>query len=101
MLKDCRRNRQCAHCSRFNHHRSLCSKLFNNGDQSSNVFPEVQKVNTEAQTVSGVVDEEKMMLTSVIQILMQMATATIKKIPGDISLTVHIILDSGSQRQRD
>ena len=38
------------------------------------------------------------MLTPTNQVLMQMATALIKNIPGDISLTVHIILDSGSQR---
>ena len=98
VLKDCRRNRQCAHCSKLNHHRSLCPKLFNNGPQSSNVPPEIPETNTEAQTVSGVVDEEKIMLTSTNQVLMQTATAPIKNIPGDVSLTVRIILDSGSQR---
>ena len=85
MLKECRRNRQCAHCGRLSHHRSLCPQLFGSGDHSYNVLPEVQKVvSTEAQTISGVVDEEKVMLTSTKQVLMQTATSIIKNIPGDI-----------------
>lgn len=90
VLKGCRRNRQCAHCGTLNHHRSLWSKLFNNGPQSSSVPPE--KVNTEAQTVSGVVDEENIMLTLTNQVLMQRATALIKNIPDCISLTICVII---------
>ena len=94
MLKDCRHNRQCAHCGRQSHHRSLFPQLFRNGDQSLIVLPQGQNVaSTEAQTVSSVVDKEKVMLTSTKQVLMQTATSTIKNIPGDVSLTVCMILD--------
>ena len=97
--KDCRRSRPCAHCGRLNHHRSLCSKLFGGVDQPSNRPRESPSIDqTEVQTVSGVNEEENMMLTSSNQVLMQTALSTVKNISGNTSLTVRIILDSGSQR---
>ena len=33
VLKDCKRERACAHCGRRNHHRSLCHKLFPDSNQ--------------------------------------------------------------------
>ena len=98
MLKDCRRNRQCTHCGRLSHPRSLCLKLFGNGDENSTASSEGRFDNTETQTVSGVVDDEKTMLTSTNQVLMQTATSTIWNTSGDKSLKVRMILDSGSQR---
>ena len=96
MSKDCRRSRQCAHCGKLGHHRSLCAKLFGIESQRSEEVRDDSS--TEAQTVSSVVEGEKAMLTSSNQVLMQTATCTIKSISGESSLSVRMILDSGSQR---
>ena len=88
MLKDCRRDRPCAHCNRPSHHRSLCLKLF---DPQSNPPPESQKV-------SNVINGKEMMLTSGSQVQMQTATSMVKNLSGSSSALVRMILDSGSQR---
>ena len=40
LLKDCQRDRLCAHCGTSGHHRSLCLKLFPSPDQNSNKAPQ-------------------------------------------------------------
>ena len=98
MSKDCRCNRQCTHCVRMSHHRSLCPELFGNGDQSSTASSEGRVDPTETLTVSSVVDDKKTMLISSNQVLMQTATSIIQNTSGDKSLWVCMTLDSGSQR---
>ena len=88
LLKDCKRERPCTHCNRTNHHWRLCQKLFN---VSSNTP-------SESQNVSNVIDDKEMMLTSGSQVQMQTAISMIKNLSGNTSTSVHMILDSGSQR---
>ena len=88
LLKDCKRDRPCAHCNRPSHHRSLCSKLF---EPQSNPPPE-------SQNVSNVIDAKEMILTSGNQVQMQTATSIVKNLSGSSSASVRMILDSGSQR---
>ena len=82
----------------MSHHQSLCPQLFGNGDQSSTASSEERVDPTETLTVSGVIDDEKTMLTSSNQVLMQTATSIIQNTSDDKSLRVRTILDSGSQR---
>ena len=88
----------CTHCGRLNHRRSLYPKLYGNGDGNYTASSEGRVDNTETQTVSDVVDDEKTMLTSTNQVLMQTAISTIRNTSGEKSLKVCMILDSRSQR---
>ena len=92
MAKDCRRQRSCFHCGKSGHHRSICSKLFIVGD-SKPAESEVQTISAQGDSVNTKTDE-----ICRNQALMQTATATIVKNPGDQPTTVRLILDSGSQR---
>ena len=89
VLKDCKRERACAHCGRRNHHRSLCYKLF---PESNEELP------PQIQNISGATDSDVTMMASSNQVLMQTATSTVKNTAGSLSTPVRMILDSGSQR---
>ena len=88
-MKECRKQRSCAHCSKHNHHRSLCPKLFSSEGRSN--VPEGHNDSSSSST-------EGAMVTTGNQFLMQTATAKIKNIVENSSLSTRIILDSGSQR---
>ena len=88
LLKDCKRDRPCAHCNKPSHHRSLCPKLL---EPHPDATPE-------SQNVSNVTDAKEMLLTSGSQVQMQTATSTIKNLSGSSSTSVRLILDSGSQK---
>ena len=77
VLKDCTLDRACAHCGkRKSHHRSLCQKLFK----------------------APIEKTESNMMASSNQVLMQTATVVVKNSQGNSSVSVRLILDSGSQR---
>ena len=95
MAKDCQRQRSCYHCGKTSHHRSLCSRLFTTNDGEVH--------DSELQTISARGDPEKAENEGATvacgnQVLMQTATATILKSPGNQATQVRMILDSGSQR---
>ena len=98
MLKDCQRDRVCAHCGKQGHHRSLCLKLFPNSDQRSNPATQNTITTTEPQNISNVVEAEEMMLSSGSQVQMQTATSVVTNLLGSPLVSVCIMLDSGSQR---
>ena len=88
-VKDCKKERACAHCRRYYHHRSLCPKLFPNNNQEPP---------SEIQNISGAADSETSIITSSNQVLMQTATSTVKSTSGNSSTSIRMLLDSGSQR---
>lgn len=88
LLKDCKRDRPCAHCNKPSHHRSLCPKLL--GSRSDTI--------PESQNVSNITDAKEMLLTSSSPVQMQTATSTVKNLSGSSSTLVRMILDSESQR---
>lgn len=101
LLKDCQRDRLCAHCGKSGHHRSLCVKLFPDTTQGSNTDPQnaVSRntdVTSEPQNISQ--DVEEMMLSSGSQVQMQTATSEVTNSSGSPVVSVRIMLDSGSQR---
>ena len=93
VMKDCRKQRICAHCGKTNHHRSLCPKLFTNTEGRTGT-QEVQNISTQSSsdTTEGVI------VTCGSQVLMQTAIATIKNTSSNASTSTRLILDSGSQR---
>ena len=88
-LKDCTRERACAHCGkRKSHHRSLCNSLFK--QQNAERTTEIQNI-----TVGeGDDTHDTALVASSSQVMMQTATVTIKNLQNDSTK----ILDSGSQR---
>ena len=93
LLKECTsdKDRACAHCGkRKHHHRSLCPKLFSNSNATTNTRRETKLSNIEQKG-----DGPRATVTKV---LMQTATTVVKDIENNSSATVHLILDSGSQR---
>ena len=91
VAKSCTRDRACAHCGNKNHHRSLCPKLFVASERKPDVPSDVQNKNSATNV-------EKAMLASDSQVQMQTATSMVKNVSGSSSISVRIILDSGSQR---
>lgn len=86
VLKECKVDRACAHCGKKgNHHRSLCSTLFQQ-------TPSPQNISVES------VKPEGAMVANTNQVLMQTANAIVKNTQDGSSLSVRLILDSGSQR---
>ena len=84
-LKDCTKDRVCAHCgNRKNHHRSLCSRLF--------------QQTPEMQNISNVDKAEYTTTACANQVLMQTATTTVRNPQDNSVVSVHLILDSGSRR---
>ena len=67
------------------HHRSLCSTLFQQ-------LPSPQIISAESPKPEGA------MVASTNQVLMQTATVTVRNTKDNSSVSVHLILDSGSQR---
>lgn len=95
MAKDCQRQRACFHCSKNNHHRSLCPKL----------FPATTDQTSETGSQSGhapSTDEESQNEAATVacgnQVLMQSATTSASNTSSSKSMSVRMILDSGSQR---
>ena len=90
-LKDCLKDRPCAHCGkRKGHHRSLCQKLFEQQPTS--------KQTVESQNVSTIDETESALMASSKHILMQTATVIVKGLHGNLSAKYCLILDLGSQR---
>ena len=90
-LKDCLKDRPCAHCGkRKSHHRSLCQKLFEQQPTS--------KQTIESQNVSTIDEAGSALMASSRHILMQTATVMVKDLHGKLSAKIRLILDSGSQR---
>jgi len=95
MVKDCQRTRNCFHCGKTNHHRSLSPRLFTakdsqpfeSGLQSLHISSNKEEPNSEAATVAYGN-----------QVLIQTPTTTALNTSGDHSIPVRMILDSGSQR---
>ena len=86
VLKDCKVDRACAHCGKKgSHHRSLCSTLFQQP-------PSPQIISAEGPKPQGA------MVASTNQVLMQTATVTVRNTKDNSSVSVRLILDSGSQR---
>ena len=84
-LKECTKDRKCAHCGRSkSHHRSLCNQLF--------------QQTTELQNINNVDKAEGTTVACANQVVMQTATTTVKNPQDDSSVSVRLILDSGSQR---
>ena len=101
LVKDCQRQKNCFHCGRNNHHRSLCSKLFT-VTESTPAEPGLQTVNL-LQTVNVHDNLEESTIkganiTCGNQVLMQTATTAVGRNPENQSTSVRIILDFGSQR---
>ena len=101
MLKDCQRDRSCAHCGKPGHHRSLCVKLFPDASQGLNTNPQNTMsqntdITSEPQNISQ--DVEEMMLSSGSQVQMQTATSVVTNSLGSLLVSVCTMLDSGSQR---
>ena len=89
-LKDCTKNRACAHCGkRKSHHHSLCQKLFER---------QTPLQTTESQNISTIDDIGSTLIASNSHVLMQTATVVIKDLQGNLSEKIRLILDSGSQR---
>ena len=93
--KDCKKQRICAHCGKSNHHRSLCFKLFSANEDK---LPEsgLQAVGMKGHVEKSKTEEATAPCGN--QVLMQTATATVRNTPGNKSIPIRIILDSGSQR---
>ena len=70
-MKECHKQWSCAHCSKHNHHRSLCPKPFSSEGRSN--VPEGHNDSSSSST-------EGAMVTTGNQVLMQTATAKIKNI---------------------
>ena len=82
-LKECTKERKCAHCGRSkNHHRSLCNQLFQQP-------AEMQNINNVNNVEGNAVDCAN-------QVLMQTATTTVKNPQDNSSASIRIILDSGN-----
>ena len=87
MYKNCTRNKVCAHCGKRNqHHRSLCPTLFANNNSSLGL-----------SSIEGVAEKKPTDMTKT-NVLMQTATSVVKNMEGNLSKSVRLILDSGSQR---
>ena len=89
MLKDCKRERACAHCGRHNHQWSLCHNLFPSSNQE--LLSELQSIIVELQTQTQLLS----IMVSSNQVLMQSATSIVKNIAGSLSTPVHMIPYSG------
>lgn len=88
-LKDCTRDRACAHCGRKkSHHCSLCNNLFRQ---------QTAEQTTEAQNISVNENTDSALVASSSHIMMQSATVTVKNSQDD-TIKIRLILDSGSQR---
>ena len=75
----------CAHCgSRKNHHRSLCSRLF--------------QQNHKVQSTSNVDKTEDTTTACANQVLMQTVLTTVRNPQDNSAVSVRLILDLGSQR---
>ena len=101
LVKDCQRDRPCVHCGKSGHHRSLCVKLFPDTNRSSNTDPQntgSQNIDTTTESQNISQDVEEMMLSSDNQVQMQTATSVVINTSGSPSMSVRIMLDSGSQR---
>jgi len=91
-LRDCTRDRACAHCGRKkSHHRSLCNNLFRQETT------EQTEQNTETQNVSITENTDSALVARSSHVMMQTATVTITNSQDDAT-KVRLILDSGSQR---
>lgn len=83
-LKDCMKDRVCAHCgSKKNHHGSLCNHLF--------------QQDHEVQNISNVDKAEDATPACANQVLMQTASSTVKNPQADLTVSVRLLFDSGSQ----
>jgi len=83
MSKNCAKDKICAHCGKKNeHHRSLC-------------FPTVTR--SSLSSIENLVEAKPIEGTKT-NVLMQTTTKTVKSTQGNSSMTVRLILDSGSQR---
>lgn len=95
LAKDCQKQKNCFHCGKNNHHRSLCSKLFTI-TESTPTEPGLQTVNIQDNLEESTSEGANIACGN--QVLMQTATTTVGRNPENQSISVRIILDSGSQR---
>ena len=92
-LKDCTRDRACAHCGKKkSHHRSLCNNLFRQQSTERNA-----EQTTETQNVSVNEGNDTALVASSSQVIVQTATVMVKGLQNEAT-KIRLILDSGSQR---
>ena len=91
--KECKRGKVCVHCGELSaHHRSLCPKKFK---QSNSSFTP-HEVNALTEQSSS--PNENALISSGEFVLMQTAKTEVRNPHNDRSVTVRLMLDSGSQR---
>ena len=88
MSENCTQNKICAHCGKKNeHHRSLCPTLFANKNPSSSL-----------SGVEDVADNSPAGVASTNVMIQTAITTEVENTVGNLSKSVQLLLDSGSQR---
>ena len=87
LSKNCTKNKICAHCGKKSeHYRSLCPTFLANKNRSSSLTSNEDAADNNPTDVAST------------HVLMQTVITTVKNTVGNLSKSVRLLLDSGSQR---